>query len=139
MAGTRTPLPIDQMAAAFPGAHAELMRVQDKLETTFRDMQDLEFTIERGRLYLLQTRTGKRTVGAAVRIARDMVKEGLITEHEAVRRVQPQQLDQLLHPVISNGGHTPLATGLPASPGAASGIAVFDADVAETRSKRART
>jgi pyruvate, orthophosphate dikinase len=135
VAGTRTPLPIDQMAAAFPGAYAELMRVQDKLETTFRDMQDLEFTIERGRLYLLQTRNGKRTVGAAVRIARDMVKEGLITEHEAVRRVQPEQLDQLLHPVIRNGGHRPLATGLPASPGAASGIAVFDADVAETRSK----
>jgi len=134
VAGIRTPLPIDQMAASFPAAHAELMRVQGTLETHFRDMQDLEFTVERGTLYLLQTRTGKRTVGAAVRIARDMVNEGLISPREAVLRVQPEQLDQLLHPVIDTGaGQVPIAIGLPASPGAASGVAVFDADVAQAR------
>ncbi len=136
VAGIRTPLPIDQMAGLMPGPHAELMRVQETLERHFRDMQDLEFTVERGKLYLLQTRTGKRTVGAAVRIARDMVAEGLITQREAVRRVQPMQLDQLLHPVIDSAGHSPLATGLPASPGAASGVAVFDADVAEAHGKK---
>ena len=137
VAGIRTPLPIDHMAKSFPVAHAELMRVQQALEEHFHDMQDLEFTMERGTLYLLQTRTGKRTVGAAVRIARDMVNEGLIDHREAVSRVQPQQLDQLLHPVIdTSGGQKPIATGLPASPGAASGIAVFDADVAEERSHK---
>ncbi|MDP1890812.1 MAG: pyruvate, phosphate dikinase [Gemmatimonadaceae bacterium] len=136
VAGIRTPLPIDRMAGLMPGPHAELMRVQDTLEQHFRDMQDLEFTVERGKLYLLQTRTGKRTVGAAVRIARDMVAEGLITQREAVQRVQPMQLDQLLHPIIDSAGHSPLATGLPASPGAASGVAVFDADVAEAHSKK---
>ena len=136
VAGIRTPLPIDQMAGLMPGPHAELMRVQETLERHFRDMQDLEFTVERGKLYLLQTRTGKRTVGAAVRIARDMVAEGLITQREAVQRVQPMQLDQLLHPVIDSVGHSPLATGLPASPGAASGVAVFDADVAEAHGKK---
>ena len=132
VAGTRTPLPIDQMATLLPTSYAELLTVQDTLEKHFRDMQDLEFTVEKGTLYLLQTRTGKRTVGAAVRIARDMVNEGLITRHEAVTRVQPQQLDQLLHPVIDTSrGQKAIATGLPASPGAASGIAVFDADAAE--------
>ncbi|MBA4070496.1 MAG: pyruvate, phosphate dikinase [Gemmatimonas sp.] len=136
VAGIRTPLPIDQMAGLMPGPYAELMRVQETLERHFHDMQDLEFTVERGKLYLLQTRTGKRTVGASVRIARDMVAEGLITQVEAVRRVQPMQLDQLLHPVIDSGGHSPLATGLPASPGAASGMAVFDADVAEARGRK---
>ncbi|MDQ8155426.1 MAG: pyruvate, phosphate dikinase [Gemmatimonadota bacterium] len=136
VAGIRTPLPIDQMETLLPGPYAELMRVQETLERHFRDMQDLEFTVERGKLFLLQTRTGKRTVGAAVRIARDMVAEGLISQREAVQRVQPQQLDQLLHPVIDDRGHTPLATGLPASPGAASGVAVFDADVAETHARK---
>ena len=132
VAGIRTPLPIDQMAASFPAPHVELMHVQETLERHFRDMQDLEFTVERGKLFLLQTRTGKRTVGAAVRIARDMVAEGLITRTEAVQRVEPNQLEQLLHPVIDTSqGHRPIATGLPASPGAASGVAVFDADVAE--------
>ena len=136
VAGIRTPLAIDRMASLMPGPHAELMRVQEALEQHFHDMQDLEFTVERGKLYLLQTRTGKRTVGAAVRIARDMVAEGLITQREAVRRVQPMQLDQLLHPVIDSAGHAPVATGLPASPGAASGVAVFDADVAEAHAKK---
>jgi pyruvate,orthophosphate dikinase len=97
-------------------------------------MQDLEFTVERGKLYLLQTRTGKRTAAAAVRIAREMVDEGLITPHEGVLRVHPSQLDQLLHPIIDPSARAvPLCTGLPASPGAASGQAVFDPDVAEAR------
>ncbi|MHB1313217.1 MAG: pyruvate, phosphate dikinase [Gemmatimonadaceae bacterium] len=137
VAGTRTPLPIDQMATMLPAPYAELLKVQETLEQHFRDMQDLEFTVERGTLFLLQTRTGKRTVGAAVRIARDMVNEGLITRHEAVTRVQPQQLDQLLHPVIDTSrGQKAIATGLPASPGAASGIAVFDADAAEVHAHK---
>jgi pyruvate,orthophosphate dikinase len=137
VAGIRTPLPISAMAKLWPGPYAQLMQVQEKLERHFHDMQDLEFTVERGKLYLLQTRNGKRTVGAAVRIARDMVNEGLITQAEAVRRVQPTQLDQLLHPVIDTGrGDVPLTSGLPASPGAASGKAVFDADAAELQARQ---
>ncbi len=101
----------------------------------YRDMQDLEFTVERGRLYLLQTRTGKRTAAAAVRIACEMVTEGLVDKIEAVRRVPAGQLDQLLHPIIDPSIRaTPLCSGLPASPGAASGRAVFDPDTAEQRS-----
>jgi len=117
-----------------PGAFTELLETQKKLETHYRDMQDIEFTVERGRLYLLQTRTGKRTAMAAVRVADEMVNEGLITDKESVKRVEPEQLDQLLHPVIDGAVRaTPIVHGLPASPGAASGIAVFDPDVAEQR------
>jgi pyruvate,orthophosphate dikinase len=134
VAGIRTPLHIDEMEKRLPGAYADLMAVQDRLERHYRDMQDLEFTVERGTLYLLQTRTGKRTAAASVRIARDMVDEGLIDHTMAVQRVNAAQLDQLLHPVIDPGARaTPLVTGLPASPGAASGVAVFDPDVAQTR------
>ena len=134
VAGIRTPLHIDEMAKRLPGAYAELLAVQERLERHYRDMQDLEFTVERGKLFLLQTRTGKRTSAAAVRIARDMVDEGLIDREMAVMRVNASQLDQLLHPVIDPGARAvPLVTGLPASPGAASGVAVFDPDVAETR------
>ena len=137
VAGIRTPLSIDEMAHRLPTAYTELLEVQDRLEKHFHEMQDLEFTVERGKLYLLQTRTGKRTAGAAVRIATDMVNEGLIDHQTAVRRVDPEQLDQLLHPVIDSGARaTPLCVGLPASPGAASGVAVFDPDVAEARSAR---
>ncbi|MBI1808599.1 MAG: pyruvate, phosphate dikinase, partial [Gemmatimonadetes bacterium] len=137
VAGIRTPLPITAMADAFPEAYAALMKVQDTLEKHFRDMQDLEFTVERKTLYMLQTRTGKRTVAAAVRIAHEMVAEGLISKTDAVKRVRPSQLDQLLHPVLDPGTRaTVLATGLPASPGAASGQAVFDADEAERRAAR---
>jgi pyruvate,orthophosphate dikinase len=137
VAGIRTPLHIDEMARRFPRAYEELLRVQDGLERHFHEMQDLEFTVERGTLYLLQTRTGKRTAAAAVRIATDMVDEGLIDRETAVRRVEPRQLDQLLHPVIDAAARaTPLCVGLPASPGAASGVAVFDPDVAEARSAR---
>jgi pyruvate, orthophosphate dikinase len=134
VAGIRTPLPIEEMAAQLPGAYAELMATQDRLEHHYRDMQDLEFTVERGKLYLLQTRTGKRTAAAAIRIAVEMVGEGLIDQTEAVRRVPARQIDQLLHPVIDGGVRTPpIVRGLPASPGAASGVAVFDPDVAERR------
>jgi len=137
VAGIRTPLRIEHMAEMLPAAYTELMQTQLALETHFRDMQDLEFTVERGKLYLLQTRNGKRTAAAALRIARDMVNEGLITSDEAVQRVPAHQLDQLLHPVIDAGQRAPvICKGLPASPGAASGIAVFDADTAEQRTGR---
>ena len=102
-------------AAAF-AAFKQLMELQDKLERHFCEMQDIEFTVERGKLYLLQTRTGKRTTAAALVIAADMVKEGLIDESEAVQRLDPEQLDQLLHRVISPSVRaTAIATGLPAS------------------------
>ncbi len=131
VAGIRTPLAIEEMATRLPTAYRELVAVQERLERHYREMQDLEFTVERGTLYLLQTRTGKRSAAAAVRIANAMVDEGLIVPNEALKRVQPQQLDQLLHPVIDPAVRaTPIATGLPASPGAASGVAVFDPDVA---------
>jgi pyruvate,orthophosphate dikinase len=137
VAGIRTPLDIDQMADQLPAAYAELLETQQRLETHYRDMQDLEFTVERGKLFLLQTRTGKRTAPAAVRIARDMVAEGLIDKHEAVLRVPAGQLDQLLHPIIDPSvSAQPLCTGLPASPGAESGIAVFDPENAEARSSK---
>jgi len=134
VAGIRTPLSIDEMSSRLPEAYAELRLTEERLERHFSDMQDIEFTVERGHLYLLQTRTGKRTAAAAVRIATDMVDEGLIDTRTAVKRVEPDQLDQLLHPVIDPGVRAAvLCTGLPASPGAASGVAVFDADVAEQR------
>ncbi|HEU5185409.1 MAG TPA: pyruvate, phosphate dikinase [Gemmatimonadaceae bacterium] len=134
VAGIRTPLDIDEMAQRLPEAYRELLVTQERLEKHYRDMQDLEFTVERGKLYLLQTRTGKRTAAAAVRIADEMVAEGLINSREAVMRVGPQQLDHLLHPSIDPGARAePLCVGLPASPGAASGRAVFDPDVAEQR------
>ena len=135
VAGIRTPLDIDEMAKKLPVAYKELLETQDRLEQHYADMQDLEFTVERGKLYLLQTRSGKRTATAAVRIARDMVKEKLISREDAVRRVPAADLDQLLHPVIDPSVRaTPLCVGLPASPGAASGIAVFDPETAEERS-----
>jgi pyruvate,orthophosphate dikinase len=131
VAGIRTPLAIDQMSKRLPEAYDDLLETQQRLEGHFRDMQDLEFTVERGRLYLLQTRTGKRTATAAVRIAIDMVDEGSIDPSMAVLRVIPEQLDQLLHPVIASDVRAqPICTGLPASPGAESGVAVFDPDVA---------
>jgi pyruvate, orthophosphate dikinase len=135
VAGIRTPLDIDEMAERLPDAYKELMDTQVRLERHYCDMQDLEFTVERGKLFLLQTRTGKRTAAAAVRIARDMVNEGLIDRVEAVLRVPAAHLDQLLHPIIDPSIRaTPLCVGLPASPGAASGIAVFDPDTAQQRS-----
>ncbi|WKW12332.1 pyruvate, phosphate dikinase [Pseudogemmatithrix spongiicola] len=137
VAGIRTPEPIERMAQHLPQAYEDLLRTQALLERHFRDMQDLEFTVERGKLYLLQTRTGKRTAAAAVRIARELVHEGLITQPEALQRVPAKQLDQLLHPIIDRRSKPQaIAKGLPASPGAASGMVVFDADVAEARGAR---
>ena len=136
VAGMRTPQAIAEMADVpeLAVAHAQLLDIAALLEAHYRDMQDMEFTVQNGRLYMLQTRTGKRTGQAAVNIAVDMAGEGLISERDAVLRVEPAQLDQLLHPMI-DPAYTPdvLATGLPASPGAAAGAIVFDADEAKTR------
>jgi pyruvate,orthophosphate dikinase len=134
VAGTRDPLPIGGMASAFPTAYSDLLAAAQRLEQHYREMQDLEFTVERGKLYMLQTRTGKRTASAAVRIAVEMVGEGLITKEEAVLRVEPDQLHQLLHPMIDpNAQIEVLTTGLPAAPGAASGHAVFNPEEAAER------
>ncbi|MDD3154067.1 MAG: pyruvate, phosphate dikinase [Victivallaceae bacterium] len=119
---------------AMPACFQELDAIRVKLENHYKDMQDMEFTIENGKLYMLQTRNGKRTAGAAVKIATDLVKEGLIDEKTAVMRVEPQQLDQLLHPVFVKSAEdkaVKLSVGLPASPGAATGMVVFSADDAE--------
>ncbi|HEY0446785.1 MAG TPA: pyruvate, phosphate dikinase [Allosphingosinicella sp.] len=122
------------MEEALPEVYGELARVFDLLEQHYRDMQDIEFTVERGKLFMLQTRSGKRTAKAALRIAVDMAEEGLITQEEAVLRVDPSALDQLLHPTLDpEAPRAVIAKGLPASPGAASGAAVFDADTAENR------
>ncbi|WP_439570865.1 pyruvate, phosphate dikinase [Sphingomonas sp.] len=122
------------MEEAMPEAYAELARVFDQLERHYRDMQDIEFTVERGKLWMLQTRSGKRTAKAALKIAVDMANEGLINRDEAILRVDPSALDQLLHPTLDpNAPRDVLTKGLPASPGAASGIAVFDSDTAEKR------
>ncbi len=122
------------MEEAMPAAYAELAAVFDRLERHYRDMQDIEFTVERGKLWMLQTRSGKRTAKAALKIAVDMASEGLITREEAILRIDPMALDQLLHPTLDpKAVRDVLTTGLPASPGAASGIAVFDSDTAEKR------
>jgi len=132
VAGIRTPKPIIEMQKDLPEVFEELKKIYDILEKHYRDMQDFEFTIEKGKLYILQTRTGKRTAQAAIKIAVDMVKEGLIDEKTAVRRVEPEQIDQLLHPRIDRSQPlNVIAKGLPASPGAAYGKVVFDADEAE--------
>ncbi|MCB0017007.1 MAG: pyruvate, phosphate dikinase, partial [Anaerolineales bacterium] len=131
VAGIRTPLPITKMAETSPEIYKQVLRVGKQLENHYKEMQDIEFTVERGQLYLLQTRTGKRTGQAAIRIAVDMVREGLISPDEAVVRVAPSQVEQLLYPVIDPQAQAEILTrGLPASPGAATGRAVFDADEA---------
>jgi pyruvate,orthophosphate dikinase len=136
VAGIRTPEPISLMRERMPEAYDELMETLRRLETHYRDMQDIEFTVEEGRLYLLQTRTGKRTAAAALRIAAEMVDEGLISQEEAVARIDPGQLDHLLHPMIDPTAEVEVAAkGLNASPGAASGAIVLDADTAEERGK----
>ena len=134
VAGIRTPLPLSQLRATAPEMMAQLEQVRERLEQHYRDMQDMEFTIQQGRLFLLQTRSGKRTGPAAVKLAVDMVAEGLITQQEAIGRVTPDQLDQLLHPMIDPAGRekvAALAKGLNASPGAATGQVVFTAEAAE--------
>ncbi|MBX6340901.1 MAG: pyruvate, phosphate dikinase, partial [Thermomicrobiaceae bacterium] len=135
VAGVRTPQPIAEMAndPLLRPAYEQLTEIAERLERHYRDMQDLEFTVQNGKLWMLQTRTGKRTGKAAVKVAVDMVHEGLISPAEAVQRVAPEQLDQLLHPTIDDSHRRDiLAKGLPASPGAATGQVVFDADEAKT-------
>ncbi|WP_430402089.1 pyruvate, phosphate dikinase [Hyphomonas sp.] len=143
VAGIRTPAPISRERAdtlgsadapleeAMPAVYAQLRDVANTLERHYKDMQDLEFTVENDRLYMLQTRSGKRTAAAALKIAVDMAREGLITEEEAILRLEPSQLDQLLHPTIAeNAVRDVIVTGLPASPGAAVGKVVFDSEEA---------
>ncbi|MDW7650084.1 MAG: pyruvate, phosphate dikinase [Bacillota bacterium] len=132
VAGIRTPLPISRMADYLPDVYEEFTRLCELLEEHYNDVQDIEFTVERGKLYLLQTRNGKRTAVAAVKIAVNMAEEGILNQNEALLRVNPEQLDQLLHSRIDpDVVLNPVAKGLPASPGAASGKIVFQADDAE--------
>ena len=136
VAGIRTPQPLDAMREAMPDAYRQFIETAERLEAHYRDMQDVEFTVEDDKLYLLQTRAAKRTAAAALRAAVAMVDEGLITKEEAIRRIDPSQLDQLLHPMIDPKAKLEVAAkGLNASPGAASGGIVFDADSAVERSK----
>lgn len=133
VAGIRTPLDLQELGEKRPNLYKELIDILDKLEAHYKDMQDVEFTIEDGTLYLLQTRTGKRTAHAAVKIAVDMHDEGLLTEEEALMRVDTEQIDQLLHPVFNEkslGDSKPIAKGLAASPGAATGRIVFTSEAA---------
>ena len=132
VAGVRTPEPVERLKSRQPEAYQTLEDIYQTLEKHYRDMQDIEFTVQQSKLWMLQTRNGKRTAAAAVKIAVDMVNEGLITRSEAVQRVDPEQLDQLLHPTFDPSvERNVLATGLPASPGAASGKVVFLAEEAE--------
>jgi pyruvate,orthophosphate dikinase len=136
VAGTRTPQPLAELREHLPEAYDQLLETLETLERHYRDMQDTEFTVEEGRLYLLQTRTAKRTAAAAIRCAVDMTAEGLIGREEAVARIDPTQLDQLLHPRLDpNAEFDVAAQGLNASPGAASGKIVLDADSAEDSGK----
>ncbi|MBS0560478.1 MAG: pyruvate, phosphate dikinase [Proteobacteria bacterium] len=146
VAGIRTPQPMSKarakpgevsMEEAMPAAYAELLAVRERLEQHYKDMQDIEFTVQQNKLYMLQTRNGKRTAAASLRVAVEMAQQGLIDRHEAVRRVNPASLDQLLHPMLDpKAPRTLLAKGLPASPGAASGIVVFNSDEAEARAAK---
>ncbi len=134
--GIRTPQPIEKLKKAIPKAYLKLEKIANKLEKHYRDMQDFEFTIESGNLWILQTRTGKRTAEAAVKIAVDMVSEGLISKKEAIMRIQPEHLDKLLHRRINpNEKLKIIAQGLPASPGAASGQIMLNADEAELEAR----
>ncbi len=143
VAGIRQTEDLQNMQAELPDASAELVKIAQKLETHYREMQDVEFTIEKGKLWLLQTRNGKRTAQAAVRIAVDMVEEGLISREEAVLRVSPEQVDFFLHPQFdpaairaAKESGKELASGLNVSPGAACGVVAFDADLAESWAKK---
>jgi pyruvate,orthophosphate dikinase len=136
VAGIRTPEPLTGMKSTMPDIYNQLSDVRLKLETHYRDMQDIEFTIQQGKLYMLQTRNGKRTAKSALKIAVDMVAENLISKAEAVQRIEPESLDQLLHPTLDpNATRDVFATGLPASPGAATGAIAFTADLAEAWAK----
>ena len=134
VAGVRTPNPIAKLKEDMPGVYDQFMDIANTLENHYKDMQDMEFTIEEGKLFFLQTRNGKRTANAALRIAVEMVEEGLITTDEALLRVEPKQLDQLLHPAFDQDAlkaAKPLGKGLPASPGAAAGKVYFTAEEAK--------
>ena len=138
VAGIRTPKPIAELEKDNPAIYKEFREISDKLEKHYKDMQDMEFTIEKGKLYMLQTRNGKRTAQAALKIAIDMVEEGLLTEKEGILKVDPNQLDSLLHPTFeptSLANAKVIATGLNASPGAATGRAVFTAERAAEMAK----
>ena len=146
VAGVRTPRPVKELGDVFPAVYTQLLEVRATLEKQLHDMQDFEFTVERGTLYMLQTRTGKRTGLAAIRIAVDMVEQGLIQPEEALRRVEPEQLNQLLRPIFDPaakraalGEGKVLAKGLPAGPGAATGKVVFNAPDAEEWAARGET
>ena len=146
VAGIRTPQPMSMakakpgevsMEEAMPGAYGELMQVRQTLERHYKDMQDIEFTVQQNKLYMLQTRNGKRTAAASLRIAVEMAEEGLIDRTEAIKRVNPSSLDQLLHPTLDpKAKRTLISKGLPASPGAACGAVVFSADDAEARAAK---
>ena len=146
VAGIRTPQPLSKLKAhpgevsmeeALPAAYADLVAVRETLERHYLDMQDIEFTVQQNKLYMLQTRSGKRTAAASLRIAVEMAEAGLIDRNEAVKRVNPASLDQLLHPTLDpKAPRTAFGKGLPASPGAASGIAVFNSDEAEMRAAK---
>lgn len=139
VAGIRTPQPIALLKKALPKAYSDFIKACSKLEKHYRDMQDIEFTIESGKLYMLQTRTGKRTAPAALKIAIDLVKEKRITREQAILRIQPEQLDQLLHPGLDpKAPKKVLGRGLPASPGAASGQIVLDPEKAEDWAKEGK-
>jgi pyruvate,orthophosphate dikinase len=136
VSGIRTPQPVEEMRERLPEAFDQLLETMARLEHHYRDMQDIEFTIEDGRLYLLQTRSAKRTAAAALKSAVDMTAEGLITRDEAIARIDPTSLDQLLHPMLDPKAEFEVAArGLNASPGAACGAIVLDADAAEERGK----
>jgi pyruvate,orthophosphate dikinase len=134
VAGIRTPLPLAELKRLMPEVYDELMAIMDKLERHYKDMQDIEFTVEEGKLYMLQTRSGKRTSRAAIKIAVDMAKEGIINKEEAVLRVKPEDIERVLHPRFDEKARAKakvIAKGLPASPGAATGVVIFDAKKAE--------
>ncbi len=139
VAGIRTPQTIDQLKDVMPEAYDTFTKICEKLETHYKNMQDMEFTIERGKLFMLQTRNGKRTAAAALKIACDMFDEGMITKEEALMMVEPKQLDSLLHPRFDDGklkAAKPIASALPASPGAACGQIVFTAEEAIEESEK---
>ncbi|MFQ5454759.1 MAG: pyruvate, phosphate dikinase [Nitrospirota bacterium] len=136
VAGIRTPLPIEALKEKTPKAYKDLMGIYKKLERHYRDMLDIEFTIQEGKLYMLQTRVGKRTAAASIRIAVEMVKERLINKNTAIMRVNPEQIDQLLHPMVDSKAKVNIiANGLPASPGASVGKVVFTAEEVEKKAE----
>ena len=134
VAGIRTPVPIAKLEEQMPEVYKQFNTIAKTLETHYRDMQDMEFTIERSKLYMLQTRNGKRTAAAAIKVAVDLVAEGMITKEEALMKIEPKQLDALLHPTFESSAlkaAKPIASGLPASPGAVCGKVYFSAEDAK--------